>query len=210
MDDDDRDDRPGNFLRLERGRRQPHPNIVYIISDDRGWKDVGHHGSDIKTTNIDTVAQGGAWLEQFYAQPMCTLTVAALVMRRYPFRYGLQIAIPSANPDGLPTEEWLLAPGAEGGGYETVLTGKWHMGHADRKYWPRQRGFDHHYGPLLGEIDYCTHEEHGVRRSPGPSPRVSPPCPACAGRESPFGAQRAGSERPKTGRGRSSWICRHL
>jgi arylsulfatase A-like enzyme len=33
---------------------------------------------------------------------------------------------------------------------------------ADRKYWPRQRGFDHHYGPLLGEIDYFTHSAHGT------------------------------------------------
>ena len=57
-------------------------------------------GSDIKTTNIDTLAQGGARLEQFYAQPMCTLTVAAVMTGRYPFRYGLQIAIPSAHHMG--------------------------------------------------------------------------------------------------------------
>ena len=38
----------------------PHPNIVYILSDAQGWKDVGYHGSDIKTTNIDTLAQGAA------------------------------------------------------------------------------------------------------------------------------------------------------
>ena len=49
----------------------------------------------IWTTNIDTLAQGGARLEQFYAQSMCTLTVAAAMTGRYPFRYGLQIAIPS-------------------------------------------------------------------------------------------------------------------
>ena len=30
----------------------PQPNIIYIISDDQGWKDVGYHGSDIKTTNL--------------------------------------------------------------------------------------------------------------------------------------------------------------
>jgi arylsulfatase A-like enzyme len=41
--------------------------------------------------------------------------------------------------------------------------GKWHLGHADRKYWPRQRGFDCQYGPLLGEIDYFTHSAHGTR-----------------------------------------------
>ena len=93
----------------------PNPNIVYIISDDQGWKDVGYRASDIKTTNIDTLAQGGARLEQFYAQPMCTLTLAAVMRGRYPFRYGLQIAIPTAHPYRLPTDEWLLAPGAEGG-----------------------------------------------------------------------------------------------
>ncbi len=47
-------------------------------------------------------------------------------------------------------------------GYDTDLIGKWHLGHADRKYWPLARGFDHHYGPLLGEIDYFSHEQHGV------------------------------------------------
>jgi len=40
--------------------------------------------------------------------------------------------------------------------------GKWHLGHGDRKYWPRQRGFDYQYGPLIGEIDYFTHQQHGV------------------------------------------------
>ena len=39
---------------------------------------------------------------------------------------------------------------------------QWHLGHADRKYWPRQRGFDYQYGPILGEIDYFTHSAHGT------------------------------------------------
>ena len=77
------------------------PNIVLIISDDQGWKDVGFHGSDIKTPNFDALAAGGARLEQFYAQPMCSPTRAALMTGRYPFRYGLQIAIPSAHAYGL-------------------------------------------------------------------------------------------------------------
>ena len=138
------------------------PNIVLIISDDQGWKDVGFHGSDIKTPNIDALAAGGARLEDFYAQPMCSPTRAALMTGRYPFRYGLQIAIPSAHTYGLPTDEWLLPQALKQAGYETVLIGKWHLGHADRTYWPLERGFDHHYGPLLGEIDYFTHEQHGV------------------------------------------------
>ena len=90
MDDDDRDDRRSGSLRLERGRRQPNPNIVYIISDDQGWKDVGYHGSDIKTTNIDTLAQGGARLDQFYAQPMCTPSAGRKrPSSQYPFNSGV-------------------------------------------------------------------------------------------------------------------------
>src|SRR5690242_17505109 len=52
------------------------PNIVYIVADDLGWKDVGFHGSDIKTPNLDKLAAGGTKLEQFYVQPMCTPTRA--------------------------------------------------------------------------------------------------------------------------------------
>ncbi|MGE0821179.1 MAG: arylsulfatase [Candidatus Binatia bacterium] len=142
----------------------PRPHILYILADDLGWKDVGFHGSDIKTPNIDKLAQSGARLEQFYAQPMCTPSRAALMTGRYPFRYGLQTAvIVSAGRYGLATDEWLLPQTLKEAGYKTAIVGKWHLGHADRKYWPRQRGFDYQYGPMLGEIDYFTHSAHGVR-----------------------------------------------
>jgi arylsulfatase A-like enzyme len=139
------------------------PNIVYIVADDLGWRDVGYHGSDIATPNLDRLAAGGARFEQFYAQPMCTPTRAALMTGRYPFRYGLQtLVIPSSYTYGLPTDEWLLPQALKQAGYETAIVGKWHLGHADPKFWPRQRGFDYQYGPLIGEIDYFTHEQHGV------------------------------------------------
>ena len=77
----------------------PRPHIVYIVSDDHGWKDVGFHGSDIKTPSLDQLAQGGARLEQFYAQAMGTPSRPALMTGRYPHRYGLQtLVIPSAGP----------------------------------------------------------------------------------------------------------------
>jgi arylsulfatase A-like enzyme len=121
------------------------PHIVYIVADDLGWKDVGYHGSDIKTPNIDKLAQDGARLEQFYVQPMCTPTRAALLTGRYPFRYGLQTAvIPTSSKYGLPTDERLLPQALKESGYQTIMVGKWHLGHSDRKYWPRQRGFDYH------------------------------------------------------------------
>ena len=142
----------------------PRPHIVYIVADDLGWKDVGFHGSDIKTPSIDKLAREGARLEQFYVQPMCTPTRAALMTGRYPFRYGLQtLVIPSPMRYGLATDERLLPQALKEAGYRTVMIGKWHLGHADRKYWPRQRGFDYFYGAVLGEIDYFKHSAHGVR-----------------------------------------------
>ena len=140
------------------------PHIVHIVADDLGWKDVGFNGcADIKTPHIDNLAKGGAKLTQFYAQPMCTPTRAALMTGRYPFRYGLQTAvIPSVSAYGLDTSEKLLPECLKQAGYKTALIGKWHLGHADRKWWPRQRGFDYHYGAMIGELDYFTHDEHGV------------------------------------------------
>ena len=139
------------------------PNVVFILADDLGWKDVGFHGSDIATPSLDRLASGGAELAQLYAQPMCTPSRAALMTGRYPFRYGLQTAvIPSASTYGLATDEWLLPQALQEAGYRTAIVGKWHLGHGDRKYWPRQRGFDVHYGPVLGEIDYFTHSAHGT------------------------------------------------
>ena len=139
------------------------PHIIYIVADDLGWKDVGFHGSDIKTPNIDRLAQEGARLEQFYVQPMCTPSRAALMTGRYPCRYGLQtLVIPTPGKYGLPTDEWLLPQALKAAGYRTVMVGKWHLGHADRKFWPRQRGFDYHYGSMVGEIDYYSHSSAGV------------------------------------------------
>jgi arylsulfatase A-like enzyme len=141
----------------------PKPNILFILADDLGWKDVGFHGSDIKTPNLDKLAAGGTRLEAFYAQPMCTPTRAALMTGRYPLRYGLQTGvIPAGQTYGLATNEWLLPQALGEAGYNTAIIGKWHLGHSDKAYWPRQRGFDYQYGPLIGEIDYFTHECEGV------------------------------------------------
>ena len=142
---------------------QTKPNIVFILADDLGWKDVGYHGSDIRTPNIDQLAQGGARLEQFYSQQICTPSRAAFMTGRYPLRYGLQMAvIPSAGRYGLATDEWLLPQELKQAGYKTAIVGKWHLGHVSQSYWPSQRGFDYSYGPLIGEIDHFKHESHGV------------------------------------------------
>ena len=140
----------------------PRPNIIYVLADDLGWADVGFHGSDIKTPTIDNLAQNGARLEQFYVEPMCTPTRAALMTGRYPLRYGLQtLVIPASLSYGLPTDEWLLPQALKEAGYTTAIFGKWHLGHGRREFWPMQRGFDYQYGALVGEIDYFTHSVGG-------------------------------------------------
>src|ERR1043165_6911909 len=101
------------------------PNIVHIVADDLGWKDVGFNGcTDIKTPNIDALASGGAKLSQFYVQPMCTPTRAAIMTGRYPFRHGLQTAvIPSVSAYGLDTSEWLMPQCLKEAGYKTAIIG---------------------------------------------------------------------------------------
>lgn len=144
--------------------REGRPNILFILADDLGWKDVGFHGSDIMTPNIDSLAETGARLEQYYVQPMCTPTRAAFLTGRYPMRYGLQTAvIPSAGQYGLATDEYTLPQMLKDAGYRTALVGKWHLGHAKEEYWPSKRGFETSYGPLIGEIDHFTHSSHGVK-----------------------------------------------
>ena len=139
------------------------PNILYIVADDLGWADVGFHGSEISTPTIDQLANEGAALDQFYVQPMCTPTRAALMTGRYPLRYGLQsFVILPEQTYGIPLDEKLLPQLLKEAGYDTAIIGKWHLGHADRKLWPRQRGFDYQYGGLIGEIDYNTHKIQGV------------------------------------------------
>ncbi len=152
------------FSRTAAQQTPQRPNIVYIIADDQGWKDVGYHGSDIQTPTIDRLAATGMRFEQFYAQAFCTATRAALMTGRYPFRYGLQTsAIPSAARYGLDTTEYLLPQALHAAGYYTAIVGKWHLGHADRKYWPLQRGFDYQYGMMTGENDHFTQSTRGVR-----------------------------------------------
>ena len=139
------------------------PNIVVIIADDLGSADLGYRGSKIKTPNIDKLANTGVRLESYYGQQLCTPARAALMTGRYPIRHGLQtFVIFPGHKYGLPTDEVTLPQALKGAGYATWMVGKWHLGHADKKYWPQNRGFDHFYGNLVGEVDYYTKERGGL------------------------------------------------
>ena len=139
------------------------PNIVIILADDLGNADLGYHGSDIKTPNIDKLANDGVRAESFYGMPVCTPSRAELMTGRYAMRYGLQtLVIFPSHTFGLPTDERTLAQALKDVGYQTAMVGKWHLGHANRKFWPQNRGFDHFYGNLVGEVDYFTKERGGI------------------------------------------------
>jgi arylsulfatase A-like enzyme len=141
----------------------PKPNIVFIMADDLGNADIGYRGGEMKTPNIDKLAKEGVRLESFYGEPVCTPSRAALMTGRYPMRYGLQtLVIFPSHTYGLPTDERTLPQALKEAGYRTLMVGKWHLGHADKKYWPQNRGFDYFYGNVVGEVDYFTRERGGI------------------------------------------------
>src|SRR5947209_7885086 len=121
----------------EAGEKAPRPNVVLILADDLGWADVGWHGNEIKTPHLDRLAAAGARLEQFYVQPVCSPTRAALMTGRYPMRHGLQVGVvrPWAQY-GLPLDERTLPQALKSAGYETAICGKWHLGPVRREYLP--------------------------------------------------------------------------
>ena len=139
------------------------PNIVFIMADDLGFAEVGYRGSPIKTPNIDKLATEGVRMDSFYGAAVCTPARAELMTGRYPIRYGLQtLVIFPSHTYGLATDERTLPQALKDAGYTTLMDGKWHVGHADKKYWPQNRGFDYFYGNVVGEIDYFTHARGGV------------------------------------------------
>lgn len=141
----------------------PKPNIIVILADDLGNSDLGYRGSQIRTPTLDRLAKGGVRFESYYGLMLCTPARAALMTGRYPMRHGLQtLVIFPGHTYGLPTDELTLADALKQAGYSTAMVGKWHLGHADRKYWPQNRGFDHFYGNLVGEVDYFTKERGGM------------------------------------------------
>ena len=139
------------------------PSVIILLADDLGYGDVGFHGSDIATPNIDRIANEGVRLESFYACPMCTPTRAGLMTGRYPLRFGLmRSVIPPQRDYGLdPSEETLAEVFQQGGYNHRGVVGKWHLGHRRIQWFPTEQGFTYFVGCLNGAIDYFTHERDG-------------------------------------------------
>ena len=121
------------------------PNILFIVSDDTGYGDLGPYGGGVgrgmPTPSIDELAAEGTTFYSFYAQPSCTPGRAAMQTGRIPNRSGMTTVAFQGQGGGLPAAEWTLASVLKTGGYETYFTGKWHLGEADYAL-PNAQGYD--------------------------------------------------------------------
>jgi len=130
---------PGLSLAAEK------PNILFIVSDDTGYGDLGPYGGGegrgMPTPNIDRMADEGMTLFSFYAQPSCTPGRAAMQTGRIPNRSGMTTVAFQGQGGGLPAAEWTLASVLKQAGYQTYFTGKWHLGEDDYAL-PNAQGYD--------------------------------------------------------------------
>lgn len=129
------------------------PNIVFILIDDLGWADVGFHGGKVPTPNVDKLAREGVELTQHYVAPVCSPTRSALLSGRYWSRFG--VTTPQAER-AYPWDTVTLPRALKTSGYETALTGKWHLGSLP-EWGPLKFGFDHGYGSLGGGVGPWNH-----------------------------------------------------
>ena len=136
------------------------PTIVVIIADDLGWNDVGWHGSEIKTPNLDKLARDGVRLERHYVYPTCSPTRAGIFTGRNPSRYGIHGPIAGKSTMSLPLDTLTIARLLKTRGYVTAMIGKWHLG-LRPDVGPLRFGYDVSYGYFHGQLDPLNHRYHG-------------------------------------------------
>ena len=130
------------------------PNVVFIMADDLGWGDVGFHGGNVPTPNLDRLAREGLELAAHYVAPVCSPTRTGLMTGRCWSRFG--VTNPQ-NERALPWDTLTLPRALKAAGYDTALVGKWHLG-SKPEQGPNRFGFDHAYGSLAGGVSPYSHK----------------------------------------------------
>ncbi|WP_424583900.1 sulfatase-like hydrolase/transferase, partial [Tunicatimonas sp.] len=151
------------------------PNIIFIMSDDQGWGDVGYRNHpELKTPALDSMAANGLVFDRFYsAAPVCSPTRGSMLTGRHPFRYGIYYA----NVGHLPDEEVTLPEVLQQYGYATGHFGKWHLGTMNPWMVESNRGGKaknqtHYSPPWENGYDVCFATESKV---PTWNPMINPP-----------------------------------
>ncbi len=137
------------------------PNIIYIMADDMGYSDIGCYGGEVNTPNIDKLAAGGVKFRTFYNNARCCPTRATLLTGQYPHVAGMgdmvtmpQAAISQGSYQGFLSDRYpTIAEALKKAGYNTYMTGKWHVGER-KEHWPLKRGFDHYFGLISGASSF--------------------------------------------------------
>lgn len=146
------------------------PNIVFILADDLGWKDLGCYGNPFtETPNIDGLAESGIRFTQAYAAcPVCSPTRASIMTGKYPARLQLtnyikgertgenSPVLPAKWKPYLEAQEITIAELLKNKGYTNGMVGKWHLGSHD-SIAPWGQGFD--YTRVIGKngLDYYNY-----------------------------------------------------
>jgi arylsulfatase len=141
------------------------PNIILIVADDMGFSDIGSYGETIiQTPNLDKLAAGGLRFTQFYNAARCVPTRASLMTGLYPHQAGIGHMV-GRDFRGLYTgvfsrDAITLAEGLGAAGYDTYMSGKWHLtpwrpgtDEMDRNG-PTGRGFERFYGTIMSVRSY--------------------------------------------------------
>jgi arylsulfatase A-like enzyme len=136
------------------------PNVVFILVDDLGARDLTNEGSTFyETPNIDRIAKEGMKFSRGYATcQVCSPSRASILTGKYPTNHGITQYIGGASGEAhrkkgrhdshLPPEyernlrasEITLAEAMRDAGYKTFFAGKWHLG--SKGSWPTDHGFD--------------------------------------------------------------------
>jgi arylsulfatase A-like enzyme len=147
---------------LVRGTERP--NVIIIISDDQGWADIGYNNPKVYSPNLDQLADTGAKFANHYVMPQCTPTRVALMTGRYPGRFGAA-ALHANNEPVFPLSTPTLSRMFKDCGYDTFLSGKWHLGSTPR-HGPNQFGFEESHGSFAGAVGMYDHRYQAKADSP--------------------------------------------